>query len=114
MIVVPSGPRSSADGGFCPAGAGSGLAETQQASRSTSGMVSGHADCAATGAGSGSAQAANRMREIRATARRINERLRMQAERSWPQRRTGSTQIEARAGKVLAHEMLHGITLSAR
>jgi hypothetical protein len=51
MIVVPSDPRSKGAGDLCPPGAGSGAADTQQATRSTSGMVPGQADCAATGAG---------------------------------------------------------------
>ena len=50
MNVVPSDPRSKGDEGLCPGGAGFGAADTQQATRSTSGMVSGQADCAATGA----------------------------------------------------------------
>jgi hypothetical protein len=45
MMVVPSDPRSKAGAGFGPApGTGAGGAETQQAIRSTSLMVSGHAD----------------------------------------------------------------------
>ena len=50
MIVVPSDPRSKGGDDLCCAGAGSGAADTQHATRSTSGMGSGQADCAATGA----------------------------------------------------------------
>src|SRR6202035_1045099 len=65
--VVPSGPRSKGGDGFCAPGAGSGLAETQQAIRSTSLMVSGQADCEATGAGAGLAHAASKSKGIRST-----------------------------------------------
>jgi len=70
MTVVPLDPRSKAGEGFCaPGGKGSGLAEAQQAARSTSGIVSGHSDCEATGAGW--AQAANRIKGSRNTERII-------------------------------------------
>jgi len=74
MIVAPLEPRSKAAGGFGPLGAGSGPADTQQATRSTSGMVSGQADCEATGAGAGLAHAPSRISEISTTARFIDER----------------------------------------
>jgi len=78
MRAVPSGFLSKADG-FRPPGAGSGFADTQQASRSTSERVSGQADCEATGDGAGLAQAAaNKAREISTTARFIGERLRIE------------------------------------
>jgi hypothetical protein len=44
MMVVPSDPRSKAGSGFGPAGTGAGATDTQQAIRSTSLMVSAHAD----------------------------------------------------------------------
>lgn len=74
MMVVPSELRSKAAGGFGPLGAGSGPADIQQATRSTSGMVSGQADCEATGAGAALAHAASRISEISNPARFIDER----------------------------------------
>jgi hypothetical protein len=73
MMMVPSEPWSSDDGLRAP-GAGCGAADTQQASRSTSGMVSGQADCEATGLGAGWAHAASKARVIRSTVRIIGER----------------------------------------
>ena len=73
MMVVPSELRSKAAGGCGPAGEGSGPADTQQATRSMSGMVSGQADCEATGAGAGLAHAASSINEISTSERFIEE-----------------------------------------
>jgi hypothetical protein len=71
--VVPPDPRSKAGDGRCaPGGKGSGLADAQQAIRSTSLSVSGHADCDASGgAGAGLAHAAKRTNETISNARII-------------------------------------------
>src|ERR1700676_2081431 len=70
MMGLPSGPRSRAGEGFCPAGAkGSGPADTQQAIWSTSRIVSGQADCEDTG--TGLAHAPGRTKETRSNARII-------------------------------------------
>jgi hypothetical protein len=74
MTMVPLGPRSKGGDGFCAPGAGSGPAETQQAIRSTSRMVSLQADCEATGAGAGLTQAASKSKGIRSIARIIGWR----------------------------------------
>jgi hypothetical protein len=69
-MAVPSDPRSKTGDGLCdPGDRGSGLADTQQAIRSTSLMVFGHADCDASGSGAGLAHAAKRTKGTIRSAR---------------------------------------------